>query len=114
MEAGLSGRILCNSLWCPVPLGCLFRLDTWRDGACAVPYRLHSEGIMNNQRQTDVNTDDLYSVRMPTSARRWQTDQGNSLVPAGLQPGQVFTGADGVQYVVMPGKRPASIPPRAS
>jgi hypothetical protein len=63
---------------------------------------------MRNQRQpiqTDVATDaDLYRTRIPNSTRRYQ--KGNALVPAGLYPGQVIMGADGIEYVVMPGAPP--------
>jgi hypothetical protein len=61
--------------------------------------------------QTDEEIADLYPNKRASSARRYTTEE-TAVVP--YQPGQVFTGADGVEYVVIPGKRPGPLPQRAS
>ncbi len=55
----------------------------------------------------------LYPQKMPSSTKRYRQPQGNNaLVQQRLHAGQIFTGADGVEYIVMPGRPP--VPTRAS
>ncbi len=65
----------------------------------------------NSPTYRDTDTDaSLYPQKTATSIRRYQ--QPNALVQSRLYPGQVFTGADGIEYIVMPGAPP--VPTRAS
>ncbi len=74
---------------------------------------------MREQRNASMHPDagdnaSLYPQKTPSSTRQYKPNARNALIPSGLHPGQVFQGADGVEYMVMPGSRPSSLPARTS
>lgn len=77
---------------------------------------------MSNQRirqplQTDEDIAAGYAkIKTPNSARSYTTDQSTNttLVPAGLYPQQSFFDRDGNEIVLVKGRRPGTIPARAS